>query len=435
MPLNDLSLEELTDLAGTLEQIRFAGADLAAAGLTPTFNLTPGQLATITVPFALPAASLPTALAGPWSEVEHPDTVETLTRMADELPPLTSHPEVAAQFTPEGAALIAALQTQSTEAAPDLTQSGEAAPARAEPVDPPPANGDMAGGNPIPSAPEQSATGLPEPIPPAASPQDDPLPVTRAVEGSGGGHSDGSGSTPPAASDVSEGTVATANFTGPAPAPIAGSASALAATSGQKLWTEEEDARLVNLVATAIVNLGLPKKTAISEAARILGRPEQATHFRVYNKVKTQLAAAISALAMDQAQTETPDAGEPPSPIEDEPDVEPGQRDAGTTVRAAASIEGQLADADPLIAHLDQLTYKDGWSLERDVEFLELKGLGWNENEIALEMKIQAKLLRPRLDLLTGAYTDDKGKLQRRFGHVAVFAALQARLNAKTKAA
>ena len=59
MPLNDMTLADLCDLAEDLAALCRVGGDLAASGLCPVFDLTPGQPVTITVPFALPAAAVP----------------------------------------------------------------------------------------------------------------------------------------------------------------------------------------------------------------------------------------------------------------------------------------------------------------------------------------------------------------------------------------
>lgn len=42
MPLNDLDLEQLTELAGTLQQLQEVGQQLAAFGLSPRFDLLTG---------------------------------------------------------------------------------------------------------------------------------------------------------------------------------------------------------------------------------------------------------------------------------------------------------------------------------------------------------------------------------------------------------
>jgi len=448
MPLNNLSLDELETLSDRLIALKVAGTKLEDAGLDPSFNLSPGERMMITVEAIMPEDAFTQLNQDIANERE--DVLERLNNIEDFL-----RPQVARQRRDEAyreierqhyAHLREAAATPSTEAAP--TPGGVVASSLPEPVDPPPTVEGPVGGDPIPSAPEQSVTGQPETATPVSAPQDDPLPVTRVAEGSGGGQSNGSGSTPPAATHER-------GFT------------------GTNLWTEEEDARLVELVATGVVKLGLQKKAAIIEAARQLGRPEQSTQFRVYHKLKARIDAAISCLAMDQAQTETPDAGEPPMPsahapdgapgqaeaaagdqppaaVRDEADVEPGQREAETTVRAAASIEGQLADAadldaksraaaiahgngpdlDPLQRHIDATRVnKDGWTLQRDFDLLDLAIVGWQVNEISLELGMQAKLIKPRLDVLTGLYTDEAtGKQVRRFKREAVRDALQVRL-------
>lgn len=399
--LNDLSLDELTELGKTIALLVVTGGQFERSGFTPTFDLTPGAPTRIILPPMMP-------------KISEPSPVETfLANRAEYL-----NREMAERFPP------------STEAAP-IPPGGAVAPFLPEPVDLPPADEGPAGGNPIPSAPEQSVAGVPEIVTPVSAPQDDPLPVTRAAEGSGGGQGNGSGSTPPAATH--ERTF-----------------------GGAAVWTPEEDARLVDLVASGMVRMGLGKTAAIRAAAAELARPEQGTAFRCHHKLKARIDAAISALAMDQAQTEIPDVA-PPAPIGDEPDVEPGQREAETAVRAAGSIDGQLADAadldaksraaaiahgngpevDALQKHIDATRInKDGWTLQRDFDLLDLAIVGWQVNEISLEIGVMAKLIKPRLDVLTGLHTDEAtGKQVRRFKREAVRDALQARLTATGKAA
>lgn len=144
MSLQNLTLEQLNEMADVVATLCRVGNDLVASGITPTFDLSPGQAVAIRLDAVMPQAAS-----------QHDDTP-----------------------SPEAA-------------------QPEPAPA---PEETPLAAGDTAGGAPIPSATEQSAPGLPETATPAASePQDDPHPVALVAEGSGGGVAYGSGSTPPAA--------------------------------------------------------------------------------------------------------------------------------------------------------------------------------------------------------------------------------------------
>lgn len=400
MPLNEMSLEELEQLSERLNALREVGRQLEACTYEPTFNLTPGQLATITLPFAMPEAPGQATKA----DVQR---IEAKLDLCLELSAETEMP------------------TPSPEAAPDLTHPGEADPARSVPEETPPAAEGLAGGSL--SAVSEADAGDAAPsgatasvsLAPAASHAED------AAEGGGGAVM--AAAIPPAAAPPAS-----------VPGPVPGSASALAASSFRGLgapgWTEEEDQRLIALVVTGVVQLGKTKMAAIADAAQELNRPHDGVKSRCYGKLKDRLTVALTAVAMKQAQTETP------SPEIPEPDMEPGQREAEIVVNAAASIEGQLAEtsptrdpasftADPVTSHLMSLPEKGafggGWTLERDLELMELSIAGWQPNEIALQLTVQANLIKPRFDMLTGIYEDANGKKVRRFSREAVFAALQ----------
>lgn len=410
MPLNDLTLNELTELAGNLNLLQEVGCAFVTAGLEPSFDLTPGQRTSISFPGMMPAVAAAHAATHHTDQVSNEDDSadEGIAMLAQELVPLASHPETAAaHLTEESRRIIAQLQTPSTEAAPTPTRAPE-------PVDPPPAAEGPVGGDPIASAPEQSVTGQPETIPPAASPQNDPEPVARAAEASGGGTGYSSGSTPPAATHQ--------------------------ASFGQTMWSEEEDHLLVSLVVAGVVGLGLTKTAAIGAAARELGRPEAGTAFRAHHKLKDRLAAATAEAvkakeeakalltqfppgarqdapppqAEVQGKSAEPSKGDAPAPVPD-----PG---AGAPVKAWNNPEHV---ADPIAAHIMTLPTKGGWTLERDLELMELSIEGWQPNEIALQLKIQSSLIKPRFDLLTGLYEDADGKKVRRFKREDVLAALK----------
>lgn len=344
MPLNDLSLEELIEMADVAATLCRVGNDLVANGITPTFDLSPGQAVAIRLDAVMPDA--------PAQKIEW--------RLANYAHDNTPSPE---------------------DAQP------EPAPA---PEETPLAAGDTASGAPIPSTTEQSAAGLPEPTPPAASePQDDPQPVAAVAEGSGGGAAYGSGSIPPAAAHQDKLLPA--------------------------IWTDAEDARLIEIVVTRI-RIGETKKAAIAMAASELGRPEAGTAFRAHHKLKARIDAALTAAAMEQAATE---------PLEDNPfPVQEGAAGEGTTPSAAQPLAPVSFAADEVTSHLMALPDKGGWTVERDHELMELSIAGWQPNEIALQLQVQANLVKPRFDALTGLYEDPTGKKIRRFTREAVFAAL-----------
>ena len=96
MPLNDLSFDALIELSDVLMDLRRGGEALAAGGLQPVFDLTPGTPMRITVSAVMPTVHL-----------------------ADPGFPYPPRP------------------TRSTEAAPDLTPSGDVGGDTPEPVEPP----------------------------------------------------------------------------------------------------------------------------------------------------------------------------------------------------------------------------------------------------------------------------------------------------------
>lgn len=385
MPLSDLNLEQLTELAGTLEQIRDAGAMLAAYGLYPTFDLTPGQTATISLPFSMP-------------EISDPSPVKTfLANRAEYL-----NRQMAERFPP------------STEAAPDLTQSGEAAPARAEPVEPPAVEG-PAGGT---LSAEPSRTGG-EADPPPTAAEASPPPQAKAP--------------PPVAKAESGGGRAMPAATSPA------ATHERTFTRGPD-WTAEEDARLIDLVVKAI-GLGATKKAAMIAAAQELGRPDQATQFRCHHKLKARIDAALTAAAMAQAQTEIPETASPEAARQDESpaaeplaeasvphggeplasEPEPGAKGRDTPT---ASIEGQLAEASPeevappdlhgLDLRLWQYLRRNRprWPLTigTDLDLVEALGRGDKLPMIAADLGIDAGKLKDRFQVLTAMILDARDR-------------------------
>lgn len=193
-----------------------------------------------------------------------------------------------------------------------------------------------------------------------------------------------------------------------APRPTAGSASALAA-SRPAAWTPEEDARLVLLVANAMRG-GATKGAAIRFAADDLGRPEAGTGFRLHNKLAEALTAALAG-PLDPVGAEPVPA--PPKPV---PPV------------SAPRVE-TAAPTQDLTAYLSGLPRKLGrldWPLARDLELIELSINGFNKQDIAVDMGVDANLIGPRFDVLTGLYRDADDRAQRRYKMRDVQAALAA---------
>ncbi len=393
MPLNDLTLEELENLATHLADLAHAGGILTAVQLHPRFHLTPGEPMRITLGKEMPALSAPTP-------------VKTfLAHHADDL----------------GRQLAEYLTTPSIEAAPDLTQSGDVGARPPEPLDAPSITGEGIEGAPISADACSRSDDVASP-PPEASPPPPGEPAIPQADTSDEGKAESGGGTVMAAAQ-------------PPAVPIPGSASALAASSDRTLWTPEEDDRLVALIVEMVTVQGLTKSAALPLAATELGRPVPGTEFRANRKLKDRINGAIFAAATRQAQTETPEARDRLSEaVADRPAFVVAQ---GTEATLPPDIDARSREvainhgnhpasftADPVTTHLMALTDKGGWTLDRDLELMELSIAGWHQNEIALQLQMQANAIRPRFDTLTGLHEDASGKKVRRFTREDVCAAL-----------
>lgn len=365
MSLNNLTLNQLRELALTLGNLEIAGSTLGASGLEPVFDLTPGQQAVMRLPYQMPSVDgliigkgmrdwISGAVAGKY----------------DDLPLRKPN--------------FGTGQKPSTNTALD--------PAEAVPVD---------------SAPVPHPTGahieIPEPSP-APSRTDDagghsPLPVEPLAadvitgEAGDGGAGKQHPVTPSIAEPIAEVTPAVA-----AEAEKPGILAATPASLRPAQWTAEEDAQIVADVVENIKS-GLSKNAAIAKAAEKLGRPYEGTRFRLNTKLAGALDVALARAAQAQAKAPTPKPA--------------------TTPNAAA--------LDALEFHLAHLTRTDGWTMARDIELLELTINGWDIPSIAMEMQVDSREIKARFDLLTGLYTDAQDKKARRFKREDVLAALTKR--------
>lgn len=417
--LNDLSLADLTDLSGTLVTLEAVGRDLDDQGLAPRFDLTPGEAVTITTNFRMPSAP-------------NQATLQDVARIELKLDRQLADLDFSQPMTrpAQTAHLVRQIMedTPSTEAAP---------PGLAlEPVEPPAAV--QSAGGTLSAAPSRSGD---EAAPPPAVAEATPPPLAEAassegVAESGGGQQVMAAATPPAA---------------PPGAPPAGSASAMAASALARApgWTAGEDDRLIALVVSGVTRLGLTKRAAVRAAAQELGRPEDGTVFRCYNKLKERLDAALAQgnafldqpepdpipegpAQADAADGQTASDGDAAGEAPTSPAVQPSDLDARS--RETAIAHGTHPDEpapakagdDPVTAHLMTVPDKGGWTLDGDLELMELSIAGWQPQEIALQLTMPANLIKPRFDLLTGLYEDATGKKVRRFTREAVFFALQA---------
>lgn len=197
------------------------------------------------------------------------------------------------------------------------------------------------------------------------------------------------------------------------PSPPPGSASALAAMT---VWTDAEDARLIQITVGAMI-MGAPKAAAIRAAAEELGRPFSGAQSRLYSRLKTTFEAALreAEASKNHAADPIPEPAAPFSPAA-------GASDGGVASPAApvapsedpgepAPIAATKAPLSPIEAHLFALPAKGGWTMARDFNLLSLSELGWKPGEIAEDMGIDARQVQDRWDRLSGL--DPETKLRR----------------------
>ena len=164
-------------------------------------------------------------------------------------------------------------------------------------------------------------------------------------------------------------------------------------------WSEADDQTAIWMAA----NGHRPEDIA----ARV-GRPVEGTKFRLKNKLRDRIAEA-------RAQIEA--AGQPAQP--DEPGAitteDPAQEALPEEAASGAAAEpeppeagggsptpGAPAGIDPdLWAHIQAVPRGKIWTLKRDTDLLDLAVLGWPIEEIASEIRVVAKELKPRFEVLT----------------------------------
>lgn len=249
-------------------------------------------------------------------------------------------------------------------------------------------------------------------------------------------------------------------------------------------WTEEETAKLVQLVADGIC-AGLPKRDAIRDAALQIDRPFEGAQFRVLNKAKAALAAELARRAGSAAKaaptaTELPpvppaacvqdvaagDGGAPPPPpnppvatnalatnavttgkktlqVAPEPVAQPapegvkqsltpaapkppGPRPSGRETQVAAPV-----DLAPVTAHLRALTKGDAKVLQRDFALIHLACAGWELPTIAVDLGMDSKAVKQQFEALCGY---DPATKKGRFPRSYVYHGLEALLKLKAVA-
>jgi hypothetical protein len=273
MPLNELSLSQLKELADDLASLAKVGQGLAP--LNPVFDLTPGQPTRITLDGVMPEVS---AL----SDRDQFLSIQAAILASNGKPAASPDPAVQAER-------LASLVGRTSQLPSVVIAPPEPA---LDPVDAPLVPGEVTEGAPL-SAEGQSRPDN-DPAPDfevgAAGAEVSPPALTEAT--SDGAEAESGGGQAMAAAE-------------PPAAPTPGSASALAAsTLAVKPWTEVEDAQLIGMIVGDVVGHGHTMAAAIRTAAKWLDRPEQGTAFRCRNKLKARLDTALAAAMAAKVEAE-----------------------------------------------------------------------------------------------------------------------------------
>lgn len=190
------------------------------------------------------------------------------------------------------------------------------------------------------------------------------------------------------------------------PAPAPGSASAMA-DRRPAAWTEDEDARAVEIFVDARRRL-VPIGEAYAAVADALGRPLEGTKFRLKNKLAERVEAGLAPpKATPAAKTPAPAPVQPPQP-------------------APAAPLTPTGELQTYLAALPRKLGREEWPLRSDLSLIEMSNQGFAKQDIAVDMGVDAKLIGERFDLLTGQHRDADDKPVRRWKVRDVLAALQA---------
>lgn len=316
--LNELTLDELAALGAQIATLITAGKALEAGRLGPVFDLTPGAPISIYTNAIMPAMDEGVSLTPLAADIVRRTSTRDLTHCGPDLsvrlrkeavdyasilfPAATeaesptvidcagiTTAEVADRIGDRaferdvGVDIPSFLKRESTEAPPTSPAS--------EPVDPPPALGEVVGGGTDSAEPSRPAEAAPSVEAEAESGGGEEVPAPEA----------------PAAPDAK-----------PQPEP----------------WSVAEDSTLIHTVVDLMVNRGMARKPAATEASKLLpGRTADACIYRAHTKAKEAINAAVAEAAVRQAQTEPPEI--PPA----EPVVASVSRDAATGGHPPAAVQ------------------------------------------------------------------------------------------------
>jgi len=403
--LDHMPLSQMDSMCCAISALCRAGHDLAAIGFDVRFDLTGLNGAALSIDWRLPLTrsvwqaaapgvlftnSDPTpAAADPVAEAEKAPAGRASGGGQEASDPAAAHePEPAPE--PEQSALVA-----EAEGAGDGGAEVAASDPAVAPEDPEKLGGDRGGLqrlDPAENDPVQAMDTEADPAGPSvAEARPEVLPEMSLASAIGAAMADAAPLMPAS----------------PAPqSPPPGSASALAALT---IWTDAEDARLIQITVGAMI-MGAPKAAAIRAAAEELGRPFNGAQSRLYSRLKPAFEVALR-----EAEARKNHAADPIA----EP-AAPSSPAAGASDGGAVSSPAPVApldpaplpraDLSPIEAHLFALPAKGGWTMERDFTLLTLAEEGWKPGEIAEDMGLDARQVQDRWDRLSGLDPETKAR-------------------------
>jgi hypothetical protein len=182
-------------------------------------------------------------------------------------------------------------------------------------------------------------------------------------------------------------------------------------------WTEDETARLIEIMADRMERRGDGMRPAAEIAAEILGRPVEGTLYKARSIVERIEAARR--LLVAQVLDRLAPAGASTEPGGENQPVPEGLPEAAPEAMPGADA---LTPTGELHRHLAKVKRDKLWTIERDHDLMHFSRLGWPAGDIALEIKVPVAEIKPRFAVLTAS---------RKFKVVDVLAALAATLDAQ----
>lgn len=194
-------------------------------------------------------------------------------------------------------------------------------------------------------------------------------------------------------------------------------------------WTDDEEAKAVELVAIRLA-YGDTQQKALADAASQIGRPLPGFQFKC-RSLKPRIRARLTELQATMAE-DAPKLIEPKQPDPETPDPAPvhSSRDAGglgggdatsspaEPVVQAKDAPGAVvpgAGASPyaaILEHLSSLKPDPKWPFEKDRELIQLaEELRWPMDDICLEMQITSDDAKKRFAILTRDKTISRADL------------------------